>query len=114
MKTAQLHNQPEQCAQSKRQFTGTDNLRHLRAITVLLRRPISREQLDGIAGCSNGPDLIAELRRRGLGHDHLACKRIKFTDRDGKLCLPGVYSLTAKGRRMIYAWLAKRGNGGAR
>lgn len=102
----------EQSAPSKREFTGTDNPRHLRAIAVLLRRPVPREQIDSIAGCSNGPELIAELRRRGLGDDNLPCERIKFIDRDGNPCRPGVYSLTEKGRRMIYAWLARRGNGG--
>lgn len=103
----------EQSAPSKREFTGTDNPRHLRAIAVLLRRPVPREQLDSIAGCSNGPELIADLRRRGLGDDHLPCERIKFIDRDGNLCRPGVYSLTGKGRRMVYAWMAKRKQGGA-
>ena len=98
--------------QGKRKFTGTDNPRYLRAIAALLRCPVSREQIDSIAGCSNGPELIAELRRRGLGDDHLPCTRIKFTDRDGKLCRPGVYSLTDKGRRMVYAWLARREKGG--
>ena len=91
-----------------REFTGTDNPRHLRALAVLLRRPVPREQLDSIAGCSNGPELVAELRRRGLGDDHLYCERIKFIDRDGNACRPGVYSLTEKGRRMVYGWLAKR------
>ena len=100
-------------APNKREFTGTDNPRHLRALAALLRRPLPREQLDSIAGCSNGPELIAELRRRGLGDDHLPCERIKFIDRDGSLCRPGVYSLTEKGRRMVYAWLARRVNGGA-
>ena len=99
--------------QGKREFTGTDNPRHLRALAVLLRRPVPREQLDSIAGCSNGPELVAELRRRGLGDDHLPCERIKFIDRDGNVCRPGVYSLTEKGRRMVYAWMAKRSKGGA-
>ncbi len=94
-------------------FTGTDNPRHLRAIAALLRRPISRQELDSVAGCANGPELVAELRRRGLGEEHLPCERIKFIDRDGNLCRPGVYSLTAKGRRMIHAWLATRGKPGA-
>lgn len=98
---------------NKRKFSGTDNPRHLRALAVLLRHPLPREALDSIAGCSNGPDLIAELRLRGLGHDHLPCERIKFLDRDGKLCRPGVYHLTATGRRMVYAWMAKRKTGGA-
>ena len=98
----------ESSAPNKRKFSGTDNPRHLRALTVLLRRPVSREELDHIAGCSNGPELVAELRRRGL---ELPCKRIPFIDRDGFACRPGVYSLSIADRRMIYAWMAKRKQG---
>ena len=87
-------------------FTGTDNPRQLRAIAALLRRPMPRESLDHEAGCSNAPELMAELRRRGLD---APCERISFIDRDGKPCRPGVYSLTISDRRKIYAWLAKRG-----
>ena len=94
-------------ALNKRNFTGTDNPRQLRALAVLLRRPLSREALDHIAGCSNGPDLVAELRRRGLD---LPCERIRFIDRDGFACRPGVYSLTIADRRKVQAWLAKRGS----
>lgn len=97
----------ESSAPNRPQFTGSDNPRHLRALLALLQRPRPREEIDRIAGCSNGPDLIAELRRRGLGDTHLPCERIQFVDRDGKVCRPGVYSLSQKGRRMIYAWLAK-------
>lgn len=89
-----------------KQFTGTDNPRHLRALQALLTRPIPRESLDKAAGCSNGPELIAELRRRGLS---IPCERIRFFDRDGNLCRPGVYHLSAKDRRLIHAWLAQRG-----
>lgn len=94
-------------------FTGTDNPRHLRVIHVLLARPVTREQLDAVAGASNGPELVAELRRRGLD---APCERISFIDRDGKPCRPGVYSLTLKDRRMIYAWMAciKKGRNGKR
>jgi hypothetical protein len=96
-------------ARNTRKFTGTENPRHLRAIAALMSRPISREELDSIAGCSNGPELVAELRRRGLDKDDcLPCERIKFIDRDGNICRPGVYSLTEKGRRLIYAWMAQR------
>ena len=91
-------------------FTGTDNPRHLRAIDALLRRSRPRESLDSEAGCSNSPELIAELRRRGLD---IPCERIKFIDRDGKPCRPGVYSFTAVDRRKIYAWMGKRSKGGA-
>lgn len=99
----------ESSAPSKRKFTGTDNPRHLRALTVLLNRPIPREQLDSVAGASNSPELVAELRRRGLD---VPCERIQFIDRDGYRCRPGVYSLSIADRRMVYAWLARRQKGG--
>ena len=105
MENALPHNKAEQSAQSTRKFAGTDNLRHLRALTVLLRRPLPREQLDSLAGASNSPELVAELRRRGL---ELPCERTHFIDRDGYTCRPGVYSLSIADRRMVNAWLAKR------
>ncbi|ADU99333.1 hypothetical protein [Alicycliphilus denitrificans] len=86
-------------------FTGTDNPRHLRAIAALLRRPMPRENLDTEAGCSNGPELVAELRRRGL---EVPCHRINFVDRDGFICRPGVYLLTDTDRRKLHQWMAKR------
>ena len=98
--------------QGKREFKGTEHPRHLRALAALLRSPVPREQLDSVAGCSNGPALISDLRDRGLGDDHLYCERIKFIDRDGNVCRPGVYALTEKGRRMVYAWLARRNQKG--
>ena|SRR5665647_783437 len=86
-------------------FTGTDNPRHLRVIQALMTRPITREHLDQIAGCSNGPDLIAELRRRGLV---VPCPRTKKQDRDLFDCWPGVYHFTQTDRRRVLAWLTKR------
>ncbi len=99
--------QAESSAPNKRKFTGTDNPRHLRALAVLLNRPMPREQLDSVAGASNSPELVAELRRRGLD---VPCERIRFIDRDGFPCRPGVYSLTIADRRKVYAWMAKRGS----
>lgn len=109
MKKRPTPQKAEPSALDTRKFTGTDNPRHLRVIHVLLTRPVAREQLDAVAGASNGPELVAELRRRGL---EAPCERINFIDRDGKPCRPGVYSLTLKDRRMIYAWMAKRKQGG--
>ena len=91
-------------------FTGTDNPRHLRAIAALLRRPMPRESLDKEAGASNGPELVAELRRRGL---EVPCERIRFIDRDGYPCRPGVYSLTAADCRKFYAWQSTQKVNGA-
>ena len=100
----------ESSAPNRPKFTGTDNPRHLRVIQALLTRPLPREQLDSVAGASNGPELVAELRRRGLD---APCERIRFIDRDGKVCRPGVYSMTLTDRRRVYAWLSILQKGGA-
>jgi len=89
-------------------FHGTDNPRHLRAINALLRRPMPREQLDQVAGCSNGPELVAELRRRGL---EVPCTRTKKVDRDLFDCWPGVYHVTQSDRIRIACWQAGRARG---
>ena len=86
-------------------FCGTDNPRHLRVIQALTVRPIPREELDRIAGCSNGPDLVAELRRRDLD---MPCTRTKKIDRDMFECFPGVYHFTQSDRRRLAAWKRKR------
>jgi hypothetical protein len=98
-------------APNSAKFTGTDNPRHLRAIVVLLRRPLAREDLDSVAGCSNGPALVAALRDKGLT---LPCDRIEFVDRDGRPCRPGVYSLTASDRRLLLQWMARQSRRGDR
>ncbi len=68
-------------------------------------RPRTREHVDAIAGASNGPELIAELRRRGL---EIPCDRVPCLDRDGKEVRQGVYSLIPKDRRLINKWISKR------
>ena len=96
-------------APNSAKFSGTDNPRHLRAIAALLRRPMPRENLDSVAGGSNSPELVAELRRRGL---EVPCHRINFVDRDGFTCHPGVYFLTARDRRKLHQWQARRAQRG--
>ena len=91
-------------------FSGTTNPRHLRVIQALMTRPLPRQQLDAVAGASNGPELVAELRRRGL---ELLCTRTKKIDRDGFDVLPGVYHFTQQDRRRVIQWIAKRKKGGA-
>ena len=90
-------------------FAGTDNPRHLRVIQALRARSRRREELDSIAGASNGPELIAELRRRGLD---APCHRVPAIDRDGFPIRYGVYDFTADDRRKVNAWLRKRDAGG--
>lgn len=90
---------------SAKKFPGTDNPRHLRALNALMKSPTRREIIDKVAGCSNGPELVAQLRRLGLD---IPCQRILALDCDGKPCRPGVYYLTLKDRRLINQWLRKR------
>ncbi|MEO6421425.1 MAG: hypothetical protein ABIR84_01705 [Candidatus Nitrotoga sp.] len=86
-------------------FAGTTNPRHLRTIQALMTRNRKHEELDRIAGCSNGPELIAELRRRGLD---APCQRVPAIDRDGLPISYGIYGFTDGDRRKINAWLRKR------
>lgn len=89
---------------SKPKFSGTDNPRHLRVIHSLLIRPRKREEIDRIAGASNGPELIAELRRRCL---HIPCDKAPGIDRDGFPVKFGVYALSDDDRRKISIWQRK-------
>jgi hypothetical protein len=89
-----------------RKFIGTENPRHLRALAALLRRPMPRETLDHEAGCSNGPDLVADLRSRGLS---IPCDKAPVIDRDGREVRRGIYRLTTTDRRKVHRWLAMRG-----
>ena len=90
-------------------FLGTDNPRQLRALHALAAGPVSREQLDHAAGCSNGPELIAKLRRRGLG---IRCEMAKGKDRDGRPCRFGRYELDANSRAAVVQWLRGRQQAG--
>lgn len=87
------------------EFRLTDNPRQLRALHALLRRPMPREHLDRAAGCSNGPDLIAELRRRGLS---VPCDKAPVIDSDGREVKRGIYHLSATDRRKVIRALTRR------
>ena len=86
-------------------FSGTTNPRELRAIHALMTRPMPREHLDKSVGCSNGPDLISRLRRKGL---EIPCDKIADIDRDGKTIRRGVFRLTTSDRRRIRRWQLSR------
>lgn len=79
--------------------------RMIRLVRALLRGPVTREDADRIAGCSNSPDLVADIRRLGLGRKHLVCTLFTVIDRDGKVSRPGRYSLTPEGHAMLTEWL---------
>ncbi len=72
-----------------------------RALAALMRDPLSRKDLDKIAGVTNGPDLIAKMRRRGLD---IPCTMVPTRDRDWRPCKFGVYHLTQADREVIAGW----------
>lgn len=91
-------------------FYGTDNPRELRVLRALLVGPLKREQLDSVAGCSNGPQLVSNLRGKGLGNSGLLCTMTTGIDRDGRQVTCGTYSLTDDSRRVVSEWLSKIGS----
>ena len=64
--------------------------RQTRTVQRLLRGAVMREELDHVAGASNSPEVIRQIR--GLGLD-VHCQRVEKSDRDGLRTFPGRYSL---------------------
>lgn len=79
--------------------------RQYRALSwLLLVGPVSPLDVERSAGCRNGPELVASLRRRGLAIDTL----IDFKpDRDGLQCKTGLYRLRDCSRKLAEALLSK-------
>lgn len=102
------HHDDNYTPHTRQAFSGTANLRHLRTLHSLLKGALTRESLDRVAGCSNAPELAAELRRRGL---EMPCTRVPAFDRDGKPIRYGVYHLTDRDRKLVYRWLASKSKG---
>ena len=69
--------------------------RQARALQSLLHAAVMREELDRIAGASNSPEVVSQLRQKGL---HIECDRVPAIDRDGRPCTPGQYRLAPESR----------------
>ena len=76
--------------------------RERRAIMALMNGAVMRENLDFIAGCSNSPELVAGLRRKGL---KVPCERVERFDKVGNSCWPGRYSFTPEDRQTVVIWV---------
>lgn len=74
---------------------NTASPRHARVLRALAARPLMREELDAVAGASNGPEIVSALRASGWA---IRCDRVERTDRDGKPCRPGRYTLAENQR----------------
>lgn len=89
-------------------FDGARNPREMRFLQTILHRHMTREEVDSVAGASNGPELINQLRERGL---EIPCYRLGAFDRDGCWVWRGLYALTPRDRVQVARALA--GKGGA-
>lgn len=81
------------CRQAQRCATRqpeTVSARQARVLRALLGGPLMREAIDRTAGASNGPEVVASLRRRGL---RIPCELVPRVDRDGHHVQAGRYSL---------------------
>lgn len=82
------------------------NSRHMRVANALLAcRGLWRYEVDDIAGCANGPQLMADIGHKAI---HWTCTRLERVDRDGRTCKPGFYELTPAGRELITSRVDKR------
>lgn len=70
--------------------------RNRRLIAALLVGPLPREEADRVAGASNSPRHIQELRNKF--HLKITTKRVRAIDRDGLIAHPGVYYLEPESR----------------
>lgn len=98
------HNEPPKSSKPAH-FLGTENPRHLRVIMALLVRPRPREEIDRIAGASNGPALMSDMRDLGLD---TPCSKTPCIDRDGFEVKRGIYHFTDQDKRLVRAWLKRR------
>lgn len=99
MKTPQPSKE-NQSAPSKRKFKLTERQRRV-CLAMLRCKALWREEIDRIAGASNGPEVMRQLKNKGLAWQ---CVRVKKIDRDGKPCEPGIYSLVGNGYDTLLAW----------
>lgn len=78
--------------------------RHRRILLALLVRQQTREEIDRIAGASNGPDEVLRIRHQfGLS---IPCQRKGSKDRDGHPVQVGIYRLTDADRTTARRLLA--------
>ncbi len=83
------------------------SVRENRVLCALIQTEkwISRESIDRIAGASNGPQVIKNIRLKITGHDGIKMVQFPAIDRDGRACRPGYYQLSTQGRERAINYL---------
>jgi hypothetical protein len=99
MKTPEPPNGSPSASNTAHSKAVTITARERRVIHLLLetREWVSRETIDRVAGASNGPQIVMDIRKKITGHDGLQMVRRSAVDRDGRQCWPGYYRLTPIG-----------------
>ncbi|WP_312274713.1 hypothetical protein [Candidatus Igneacidithiobacillus taiwanensis] len=87
-------------------FDGVHNPREFRFLQTVLHRHMTREELDAVSGASNGPEIVNQLRSRGL---EIPCYRLGTMDRDGGWVYRGLYALSHKDRLQVARALHDKG-----
>jgi hypothetical protein len=87
-------------------FDGVRNPREFRFLQTVLHRHMTREEVDTVAGASNGPEIVNQLRSRGL---EIPCYRLGTMDRDGIWVYRGLYALSGKDRVQVARALHGKG-----
>lgn len=98
-----MQTEPDCAPGHQRQQHKPLNPRQARALSALLQGPQSRERIDRTTGASNGPDVVARLRRR-LGLT-IPCELCPGVDRDGLKVETGIYRLTENDKAVAESFL---------
>lgn len=89
-------------------FKGTKSPRRIRALIALVYRDyVSRENLDRLAGCSNSPDLVFQMKNAGLP---IQTREVKAKDRDGRNTHYADYYLLPAIKAKAKEWLESSGH----
>ena len=89
-------------------FKGTKSPRRIRALIALVYRDyVSRENLDRLAGCSNSPDLVFQMKNAGLP---IQTREVKAKDRDGRNTHYADYYLPPAIKAKVKNWLEASGH----
>ena len=107
---AKLSQFPRRKQRQPGKFDGVKNPREFRFLQTVLHRHLTREELDAVSGASNGPEIVNQLRSRGL---EIPCYRLGTMDRDGAWVYRGLYALSHKDRGQVARALNGKGGGQA-
>ncbi len=107
MKTPESSKENPSAPNSVNSISLSITARERRVLSALIKSKnwISRENIDRIAGASNGPQVIKNIRSKITSHDGIEMVQFQALDRDGKCCRPGYYRLTAKGRERVQKYM---------